>query len=559
MVYTSTYVSWARTTLFKGTDMFTNRSRFFALSLASIALVSQSASAQWSTDPSVNNSIADGATDQVLPKIAASPGGGCYISWFQNEGGNYNVYMQRLNNNGVEQWPHGGVLISNRPSLSSLVDYDLLADSEGNAVVVFTDARAGTDRDVYAYRVSAAGTPMWGPDGVTLSDDAIFEVDPRVVQNSNGDFVFVWPRLNGTAGGSGLVMQVLNPAGDKQLGTSGLLLLTGGAANDNPSFSEMVASDNGSVIVSWVKDTRTFQSLRYVMSQKFNASGVGQWNNVTPVTISSAISVPIAHRPRLVSDGSGGAVYVWHDTRNANRFDSWVQHVDATGAIQFAANGLLVSTDTTRQHIDPAMVYNAGTGEIFVAWNERNSAQSQWGIYAQKITSAGARPWGNSGVVLVPLSTVNRLFPRVLLAGAGAMVFWLDEPNTPLPGDRVLGMGLDASGMSNWPGAPLLISSTVSVKGRLPVARSSDGAALLAWEDGRAGSVDVYAQRVNANGTLGTPPCPADWNNDGVVNSQDFFDFLAAFFGAGADFNHSGMTDSQDFFDFVAAFFTGCP
>ncbi|MGE3106897.1 MAG: GC-type dockerin domain-anchored protein [Phycisphaerales bacterium] len=52
--------------------------------------------------------------------------------------------------------------------------------------------------------------------------------------------------------------------------------------------------------------------------------------------------------------------------------------------------------------------------------------------------------------------------------------------------------------------------------------------------------------------------CPADFNADGSVNSQDFFDFLAAFFASDADFNHDGVTNSQDFFDFLAAFFAGC-
>jgi hypothetical protein len=86
----------------------------------------------------------------------------------------------------------------------------------------------------------------------------------------------------------------------------------------------------------------------------------------------------------------------------------------------------------------------------------------------------------------------------------------------------------------------------------------------------------------NANGTLGIsydntllgkgstalatqplspcPTCAADFNNDDVVNSQDFFDFLTAFFASApnADFNRDNLVNSQDFFDFLTAFFAGC-
>ncbi|MGE3109109.1 MAG: PQQ-dependent sugar dehydrogenase [Phycisphaerales bacterium] len=50
-------------------------------------------------------------------------------------------------------------------------------------------------------------------------------------------------------------------------------------------------------------------------------------------------------------------------------------------------------------------------------------------------------------------------------------------------------------------------------------------------------------------------PCPCDWNTDGSLTSQDFFDFLAGFFSDIGDFNNDGMTTSQDFFDFIACFF----
>jgi hypothetical protein len=56
------------------------------------------------------------------------------------------------------------------------------------------------------------------------------------------------------------------------------------------------------------------------------------------------------------------------------------------------------------------------------------------------------------------------------------------------------------------------------------------------------------------------PGCAADFNSDGRVDSQDFFDFVAAFLAGDprADTDGSGVVDSQDFFDFIVVFFGGC-
>lgn len=54
--------------------------------------------------------------------------------------------------------------------------------------------------------------------------------------------------------------------------------------------------------------------------------------------------------------------------------------------------------------------------------------------------------------------------------------------------------------------------------------------------------------------------CPADFNHDGIANSQDFFDYITAFVSNSptADFNADGFVTSQDFFEFLNVFFGMC-
>jgi len=64
----------------------------------------------------------------------------------------------------------------------------------------------------------------------------------------------------------------------------------------------------------------------------------------------------------------------------------------------------------------------------------------------------------------------------------------------------------------------------------------------------------------SAEAVLSVSRCSADFNADDIANSQDFFDYLLAFFGGSmsADFDGSGLVDSADFFAFLGVFLTGC-
>ncbi len=59
---------------------------------------------------------------------------------------------------------------------------------------------------------------------------------------------------------------------------------------------------------------------------------------------------------------------------------------------------------------------------------------------------------------------------------------------------------------------------------------------------------------------LGTPACPADFNDDGVLDLFDYLDFVEAFAAnlPSADYNNDFVIDFFDYLDFIDAFSLGC-
>ncbi len=107
------------------------------------------------------------------------------------------------------------------------------------------------------------------------------------------------------------------------------------------------------------------------------------------------------------------------------------------------------------------------------------------------------------------------------------------------------GAPLAESGRIHGTTTPLLIIDPV---------RPGDGGNYDALVTAACGTVSSGTVHLTA------PACAGDFNGNGVVNSQDFFDFLSAFFAAlpSADYNGDGTINSQDFFDYLTAFFAGC-
>ncbi len=453
---------------------------------------------QWSSNPMVNLQVSDLGGDQATPRIALTTDGGCYIAWFDHRTSNYDVYIQRLNSQGVKQFAPDGLLVSSNTQNSSLVGYDLAVDNNNNAILTFTDIRNGGAINPFAYMITPAGTFAWGANGVTLTDStASFQPNPKVAVTSDGNYVFVW-RIG--TGPQKIYIQKLNAAGVKQWGTNPILITSG--TNENYDWTEIVPSDNGSIIMMFSGYTGTFisPSNYRIYSQKFSSTGSRVWNG-TQDTVYSLGRVSGFYNPRVFPDGNNGAVYMWQDDRNlTNLSTTFIQRKNSAGAIQFPVNGSAVSTLGGNNHFSGSVAVFSN-GETVAFYTETNAVQSMRGIYGQRLSTNGTRQWSDNGKEFTPLSTTAPSFLQVYTRDTNAVLTYMEllsGTNTVIKGFRT---GL--SGTFLWSTPIVTASSINSEKIRMQSILNSIGMSILTWSDRRNDGGGVYAQNINYDGSIG--------------------------------------------------------
>ena len=496
--------------------------------------------AQWGSDSTMHQVVADGPGEQVQPKIAPTSDGGCYISWYSSQTG-YDVRLQRLDNAGNEMWAHNGILIADR-GFSSTQDYDLDVDSSGHAVMVFRDDRFGGVK-ITAQRIAPDGTMTWGANGIQFGNGSDFVASPDIATTSDGNTVIAWINNADTQ------LAQLDQAGNV-LWTSTL----SDPGGDTINVASMHGSQNGSVIVSWVQYT-TFLGAKSLYAQKIASDGTEAWGS--RVAVFDGGSLQFGNFPEFVANGSGGAVFSWYDT--ANGLNVFAQHLLSDGTEQFVHNGAVAST-ALRERVSPAAGYDLAQDAVYVSWVELENNQSDSGVFAQRLDNKGSRMWTDSGVEISTIDGNQSSSLNVQVAGGNMVTLWIE--NTGGFGlDQVHAHALTPAGVDAWSGGTVLMASEIGNRSRLTSAMSSDGFIIGAWQIGDTGVSDIETHNLNADGSLGVASCPADLTNDGELNFFDVSAFLNAF-AAGdpaADFTGDGLFNFFDVSAFLNAFAAGCP
>ncbi|RPH96746.1 T9SS C-terminal target domain-containing protein [candidate division KSB1 bacterium] len=471
---------------------------FVRLTVLSAFLLAASVFAQWPASPDTNLVICNHAGEQTVPKVAATSDGGCYICWFDLLSGNYDVYLQRLDGNGIPQWTRNGILISDHPQDTWITDYDMTVDAADHAIIVFNDIRAGDDWDIYAYRISPAGVFVWGPDGIAISDNGDFEPSPRVTVTMGGNIVIAWQQE--TDAGMVVNLRKLTPAG-VDVWTPNTMTLTNGI--NGLSIPRIAPAENDGVIVQYLKHLGPeFWAIRHICMQKFDSFGTAQWP-ASGVVVSDAGGIGVQMKPDMLADGAGGAYSYWYDSRD-NTLHAFAQHIAANGAPLWTRNGVIVSTSGTQLQMDPALCISADNQGVMLFYMIASPNQSEWGVGGQRIGNDGTVQWTSNGQDFIPLGDQQRHDIQAATCGNGAIVTYIEYAPGSQVDSRIKAFRVASDGSLVWAASPISLTLTVSPKGYLVSTRNDTGQVIAVWQENRGGvSPDIFLQNVNPDGSFG--------------------------------------------------------
>ncbi len=463
-----------------------------ALLLAASALSPASARA-WPHSPTQNVPIGTVAEYPTNPFAMADGSGGIFLVHSKSMPGTGNdIFVQHYDAGGNALWTAGGVLVCN--AADQQYPEGICSDGSGGVIVVWSDYRAGYPNvDLYARRVTSAGTATWTANGVQLCNAPDRQVQSSVCSDNNGGAYVAWVdyRTDITTNAD-VYMQHLDAAGARTMGASGLAI----CALNNYQGEPKVAADQYYGYVVW-SDSRA--GLSDIYAQRVDA-GSALWS-ANGVAVCNAPNSQ--YSPQMVAASLSSLIVGWSDARSGND-DIYAQRIDVwSGNGVWGTNGVLVCNATGFQIL--GSLVDDGTGNFVLAWVD-GRAGATYAPYAQKIDFAGVPQWAANGM---PVRSGSGTVSNVVMAADGAggtLVGW--QENRSDNGD-VFVQRLNASGYPMWTatGVPVCVAAGAQQSPRMV---ASNGGAYFVWFDFRpAYQSGMYMQAVDRWGYLGAEPVMA--------------------------------------------------
>ncbi len=211
---------------------------------------------------------------QYGPLVVSDGAGGAILAWQDDRAGSGNagVFLQRLAASGVPLWTSNGQPVAS--GTGSRQPVGVVSDGAGGAIVVWTELpnypSSTIEVDLFVQRVAASGSPAWPSGGVTIAQGDSFLVNTNVSSDGSGGAFVCWRSLvNDT---TRVFAQRIGADGTILWGPDRTVVSTLAGDQDYPG---MAVDDAGGVVLAWVQYSGT--APLGVYTQRFSAPGLLDW------------------------------------------------------------------------------------------------------------------------------------------------------------------------------------------------------------------------------------------------------------------------------------------
>ncbi len=385
---------------------------------------------------------------------------------------NFTVFSQWNNN------PSINTAIST--SVNNQQDARIVTDTKGGAIIAWVDFRNNTAlADIFVQRVNAAGYPLWTSNGKAVCTHLADQTAVNITDAGNGSAILTWQDLRN--GNIDIYAQKIDTSGN-------ILWATNGIPVCNKTFNQrspkIIGDASGGAIIVWEDSSGGFWD---VFAQRINSTGTTMWT-AGGVSICNTTNSQI--NPKIDIDGSGGGIITWQDKRNGTDYDIYAQHINASGTVQWTANGVVISNATGNQ-TNPKIEPDAAGGAI-IGWQDKRNGVD-YDIYVQRLNSSGIPQWTSNGVA-VCIATGSQSAVDMTSDGVnGVIVSWKDARSGTY---SIYANMVNPSGVVQWATNGIVLGN-----GENPnIIGNGAGGAIITWQDSTSGTWNVLAQNLSSSG-----------------------------------------------------------
>ncbi|MEK6616897.1 MAG: T9SS type A sorting domain-containing protein [Bacteroidota bacterium] len=386
-------------------------------------------------------------------------------------------------------WSNANAQWSSNPAMNNAIcqatndqkSPQLVSDGSGGAIITWQDKRGGINYDIYVQRINASGIVQWTVDGVAICTAADDQSEPSLVSDGSGGVIVTWnDRRPGTY--FDIYAQRINGSGIVQWTADGVAICTAAKSQTTP---QLISDGSGGAIITWDDDRGATLD---IYAQRINGSGIVQWI-ANGAAICTATDVQTS--AQLISDGNGGAIitFTWKNYPNTIA-DIYVQRINASGIVQWTANGVAICTAVGMQQF-PQLISD-GNGGAIITWEDPQ-------IHTQRINASGIVQWTTNGVA-INTAVNTQPSPQLVSDGSGgAIITWGDMRSGFFD---IYVQRINASGIVQWTGNGVTICTAANSQNQ-PKIISDSCTSIITWRDLRGGTtLDIYASKIYCNGSL---------------------------------------------------------